>query len=40
LGWGNVELQYYKPENTKVSNGTLKITLQQKPEGFDDPFQT
>lgn len=26
LGWGNSEKQYYKSENTAVSNGSLKIT--------------
>ncbi len=25
-GWGNNELQYYRPENATVSGGTLKIT--------------
>lgn len=25
-GWGNNELQYYRPENASVSGGTLKIT--------------
>ena len=39
-GWGNSELQYYTPENTTVSNGTLKITAQEEPEGIVDPFQT
>ena len=39
-GWGNGELQYYKPENTTVSNGTLKITAQEEPNGIVDPFQT
>ena len=39
-GWGNGELQYYKPENTTVSNGTLKITAQEEPNGIVDPFQS
>ena len=33
-GWGNNELQYYRPENTEVSNGTLKITAQR--ESFEN----
>ena len=39
-GWGNGELQYYTPENTTISNGTLKITAQEEPNGIVDPFQT
>ena len=39
-GWGNGELQYYTSENTTVSNGTLKITAQEEPNGIVDPFQT
>ena len=34
------ELQYYSPENTSVSNGTLKITAQEEPNGIVDPYQT
>ncbi|MGB1646669.1 MAG: glycoside hydrolase family 16 protein [Crocinitomicaceae bacterium] len=29
-GWGNNELQYYKSENTTVSDGLLKITAKQE----------
>lgn len=39
-GWGNNELQYYQPENTTVSNGTLKITAQEEPSGIQDPVFT
>lgn len=39
-GWGNNELQYYQPENTTISNGTLKITAQEEPEGIVDPIFT
>ena len=28
-GWGNQELQFYKAENTTVSNGTAKITVKK-----------
>jgi beta-glucanase (GH16 family) len=31
-GWGNNELQYYRPENTAVGNGVLTITA--KPQNF------
>ena len=31
-GWGNNELQYYRPENTTVGNGVLTITA--KPQNF------
>ena len=40
MGMGKWELQYYTPENTTVSNGTLKITAQEEPNGIVDPFQT
>lgn len=33
-GWGNNELQYYRPENAAVSGGTLKITA--KRESFNN----
>lgn len=29
-GWGNNELQYYRPENATVSGGTLKITAKRE----------
>jgi len=29
-GWGNNELQYYREENVRVSNGTLKITAKRE----------
>ncbi|MEN9698937.1 MAG: hypothetical protein RLZZ301_135 [Bacteroidota bacterium] len=29
-GWGNNELQYYRPENTKVSDGLLQITAKSE----------
>ncbi|MFP5438188.1 MAG: family 16 glycosylhydrolase [Bacteroidia bacterium] len=29
-GWGNNELQYYRPENAAVSGGTLKITAKRE----------
>ncbi len=32
-GWGNGELQYYRSENTTVSDGTAKITV--KSESFE-----
>ncbi|MEO0338896.1 MAG: family 16 glycosylhydrolase, partial [Bacteroidota bacterium] len=35
-GWGNQELQYYREENTTVSDGTLKITAQQESFGGYD----
>jgi len=34
-GWGNGELQYYREENTTVSNGTAKITAKKNDNGFD-----
>jgi len=34
-GWGNGELQYYRPENTIVSNGTAKITAEIGTNGLD-----
>ena len=30
-GWGNGELQYYRPENTQVQGGYLVITVRQEP---------
>ncbi|MCS5663006.1 MAG: glycoside hydrolase family 16 protein [Flavobacteriales bacterium] len=32
-GWGNGELQYYRGENTSVSNGSLKITAKNQSFG-------
>lgn len=32
-GWGNNELQYYRPENTTVSNGVMTITAKQETFG-------
>lgn len=29
-GWGNNELQYYRPENTKIENGKLIITVKKE----------
>lgn len=29
-GWGNNELQYYRPENATVENGVLKITAREE----------
>ncbi len=29
-GWGNGEIQFYQPENTSVSNGTLKIIAKEE----------
>jgi beta-glucanase (GH16 family) len=29
-GWGNSELQYYQPENSVVSDGTLKIIVKEE----------
>ena len=37
-GWGNSELQYYQPQNSLVSNGTLKIIAQQEPQGLVDSW--
>ena len=37
-GWGNGELQYYQPQNSIVSNGTLKIIVQQEPQGLVDSW--
>jgi beta-glucanase (GH16 family) len=33
-GWGNNELQYYRPENVTVGNGMLTIT--SKKENYED----
>ncbi|MDA9898438.1 family 16 glycosylhydrolase, partial [Flavobacteriales bacterium] len=33
-GWGNGELQFYKPDNTTVSNGKLSIEARQEPQGL------
>lgn len=32
-GWGNNELEYYRPENTTVANGLLKITAKRESFG-------
>jgi beta-glucanase (GH16 family) len=32
-GWGNNELQYYRPENASVQNGELVITAKKEPFG-------
>ena len=32
-GWGNNELQYYRPENASVQNGELVITARKEPFG-------
>ena len=37
-GWGNGEQQFYQPSNTEVSNGKLKITAQQEPNGLVDSW--
>ena len=37
-GWGNGELQYYQPQNSVVSNGTLKIIAQHEPNGLVDSW--
>ena len=37
-GWGNGELQYYQPQNSIVSNGSLKIVVQQEPQGLVDSW--
>ena len=37
-GWGNGELQYYQPQNTVVSNGTLKIIAKNEPNGILDTW--
>ena len=38
FGWGNGELQYYQPQNSVVSNGTLKIIAQHEPNGLVDSW--
>ena len=37
-GWGNGEQQFYQASNTEVSNGKLKITAQQEPNGLVDSW--
>ncbi len=35
-GWGNNQLQYYRPENTVVENGLLTITAKEEPYSGKD----
>ena len=37
-GWGNGESQYYLPQNSSVSNGTLKIEAREEPQGITDSW--
>ncbi|MGY8980762.1 MAG: glycoside hydrolase family 16 protein, partial [Flavobacteriales bacterium] len=37
-GWGNGEQQFYQASNSEVSNGQLKITAKQEPNGLIDSW--
>ena len=37
-GLGKCELQYYQPQNTVVSNGTLKNIAKNEPNGILDTW--